>query len=100
MFIIHLLEWAAALPAINLPDPQPTAPPGAAGGVTAILAFAKWACLIVAVVALIAFGGRLAWEMSNRGRGVEVHAGGLGFILVGIVIISASTSIVGFIYSA
>ncbi|MES2171272.1 MAG: hypothetical protein V4479_11215 [Actinomycetota bacterium] len=100
MFLIHLHEWAAAVPAIDLPDPQPKAPPGASAGITAILAFAKWACLIVAVVALVAFGGRLAWEMSNRSRGVEVHAGGLAFILIGIVIISASTSIVSFIYSA
>jgi hypothetical protein len=100
MFVSQLQEWVASLPAIDLPNPQPTPPPGAAAGVIEILAFAKWACLIVAVVALVAFGGRLAWEMSNRSRGVEVHAGGLAFILIGIVIISASTSIVSFIYSA
>jgi hypothetical protein len=100
VLLIQLSELVAALPTVDLPNPQPLAPPGTEGGVTAILAFAKWACLIVAVAALLVFSARLGWQMSNRGSGLESHIGGLGLILVGIVIISGSTSIVSFIYTA
>jgi hypothetical protein len=83
--------------AYALPDPDPVAPPGFEG-VTTILGWAKWAGLIVAILALIALGATFAIN-NRRGEGAE-HLKWLVGILVGVLIIGAATAIVGFLSGA
>ena len=83
---------------VDIPNPNPVAPPGTTAGITNVIAFAKYGGLIFAVLALIVFGGMLGWQMRNGGGGAQVHIGLLGGILIGVVIVSAATSIVGFVF--
>lgn len=77
-----------------LPDPDPIMPPGF-DGVTQILGIAKWAGLVVAILALIVLGAMLGIN-SRRGEGGE-HAKTFVAILVGVIIIGAASSLVGFL---
>jgi len=83
---------------VDIPNPNPVAPPGTTAGITNLIAFAKYGGLILGVLALILFGGLLGWQMRNGGGGAQVHIGTLGGILIGFVVISAASTIVGFIY--
>lgn len=80
---------------LTLPDSDPQAPGELTDDAQRVIGFAKWAALIVAVVALIIWGALVAWS-SHRGRGEDL-AGGLGKILFGVVAISGGVSILTFI---
>lgn len=90
---IHTLSTVVAA----LPDPEPAAPPGF-GKVTDILGWAKWAGLIVAILALVGAAVALMFN-ARRGEGGE-HLKTIVLILVGVMIIGAAASIVGFIAGA
>lgn len=80
-----------------LPDPKPAAPPGF-DGVIQILAWAKWAGLIAAILALIAVAVMFMFN-SRRGESGE-HIKTFVGILVGVMIIGAAAALVGFISGA
>lgn len=90
---MNLLATVTVL-AAAVPDPDTTQPPGF-DGVLSILGWAKWAALAVCVVALIAVGALMAIP-SRRSEGGE-HAGNVGKVLLGVVVISAAASLVGFL---
>lgn len=72
----------------------PTQPPGTEG-LSDILGWVKWLALIICVVGLIIAGAMMAIQ-SRRGEGGE-HAGKIGMALAGVIVISAATSVVGFL---
>ncbi|MFZ2501104.1 MAG: hypothetical protein WAW88_00330 [Nocardioides sp.] len=79
----------------DVPDPGPgTQPPGFAQ-FTTVLGWAKWIALGVCVLALIITGAAMAIG-SRRGDGGE-HLGRLGYIMGGVIIISAAVALVGFL---
>lgn len=82
---------------MGLPDPDPVAPPGFEA-VGTILSWAKWAGLIAAILALIAVAVLLMFN-ARRGEGGE-HLKTFVSILIGVMIIGAATSLVGFISGA
>lgn len=91
--ITHLVTVAAA----NVPDPgNGTAPPGSQK-FTDVLGWLKWVALGVAVAGVIILGARLTID-NGRGEGGR-HLGSLGYIMVGIILISAAVSVVSFVAS-
>lgn len=81
-------------PAPVVPNPPPAAPPGSEKFVQ-IMGWAKWVALAVAVLGLIAAGAMMTIS-SRRGEGSE-HAGRIGGVLAGVIVIGAAGAIVGFI---
>ncbi|HIZ36383.1 MAG TPA: hypothetical protein H9815_11440 [Candidatus Ruania gallistercoris] len=94
-----LLTTAAAVVdvAAGLPDPAPVQPPNT-GGIVAAMGWLKWVALSVCIAGLIAAGAMMAWQ-SRRGEGSE-HAGKIAAALVGVIVISAATSLVAFLVDA
>lgn len=81
-----------ALP-LEVPDPgQGSAPPGA-GKFKDIMGWAKWLSLGILVVALMAAGAMLGFG-GRSGDGGE-HAGRIGRVLAGVIVVSAAFSAVG-----
>lgn len=86
-------EFAANTP-VAIPDSPPIQPPGTEG-VTTILGWLKWVALAICVIGLIVAGALMAIQ-SRRGEGGE-HAGKIGMALGGVIVISAATSLIGFL---
>lgn len=84
-----LVPMAPAMPQVNS-----TEPPGAAQFDT-LLGWAKWISLGVCVLGLVAAGALMAFQ-SHRGEGSE-HLHRVGMALIGVVIISAASSLVSFL---
>lgn len=85
-----------ALP-FDVPDPgSGTAPPGA-GKFKDIRGWAKWLAFGVCIIALFVAGAMLGFG-GRTGEGGE-HAARVGRVLVGVVIVSAATALVGFLAS-
>ena len=74
-----------------MPHVTSTRPPGA-GKFETVLAWSKWVSLGVCVLGLIAAGAVMAFQ-SRRGEGSE-HLSKVGMALMGVVIISAASSLV------
>jgi hypothetical protein len=96
--LLHLSATAHTallrLPA-EVPNPgDGSAPPGFENFET-IMGWGKWIALGVLVMALI-FAGVMMAIGQRRGEGGE-HAGRLGWVLGGVLIVSAAFSIVGFL---
>lgn len=84
----------AALP-LEVPNPgDGTAPPGAAK-FRDIMGWAKWLAFGVCIIALFVAGAMLGFG-GRTGEGGE-HAARVGRVLVGVVLVSAATALVGFL---
>ena len=91
---------ASVLPQLVAAVPDPgagTMPPGF-GAFTTVMGWAKYIGLGVAVVGLIMLGVSLTIS-ARRGEGGEI-GGWLGRLLIGVIIISAAFTIVGFLVGA
>lgn len=87
---------AHVLLAGDVPDPGvATAPPGIGDKFEQIMGWAKWICLGVAVLGIMAIGAMMTVG-SRRGEGGE-KVGALGWALGGVVVIAGAFSLVGFI---
>lgn len=99
--ILHTLTAAAtdlvAVLPLQIPNPDPIQPPGTQGFLS-IMGWAKWVALAVTILGLIAAGAMMSFN-SRRGEGGE-HVGRVGMALVGVIIIAAATSLVGFLATA
>ncbi|MFE3459956.1 hypothetical protein ACFXKD_20620 [Nocardiopsis aegyptia] len=93
MMIESASEVALHLAAV--PDPGAGQAPPGADGFLAILGWAKWVALGICVLGLIVAGATMAIQ-SRRGEGGE-HLGKIGMVLGGVIVISAATSLVGFL---
>lgn len=85
-----------ALP-FALPDPDPVQPPGT-DAISDILGWAKWVGLVIAIFGIIIVAAIMSVN-SRRGQGSD-NLGTLGYIFMGVVLIGASTALVGFISGA
>lgn len=101
--VIEALDALAAfsssglsLPAA-LPDPAPIQPPGTEG-IATVLGWAKWIGLVVAIFGIIIVAIIMSVN-SRRGEGAQ-NVGTLGFIFMAVVLIGASTALIGFISGA
>lgn len=74
-----------------MPDVTSTEPPGVQTFQT-VLGWSKWISLCVCVLGLMAAGGVMAFQ-SRRGEGGE-HLNRIGMALIGVVIISAASTLV------
>lgn len=87
-------DYAATVAPLGIPDSPPIQPPGTEG-VTTIMGWLKWVALAICVIGLIIAGALMAIQ-SRRGEGGE-HAGKIGMALGGVIVISAATSLIGFL---
>ena len=78
-----------------VPDPGPGGMPPGFEAFTTVMGWAKWVGLGVAVVGLIILGVTMTVS-ARRGEGGEI-GGWLGRLLVGVIIVSAAFTIVGFL---
>ena len=78
-----------------VPDPGPGGMPPGFEAFTTVMGWAKWVGLGVAVVGLIILGVTMTVS-ARRGEGGEI-GGWLGLLLVGVIIVSAAFTIVGFL---
>lgn len=81
------------LPTVDVPDPGGgTAPPGSERLIT-LLSWAAWIACGICVLGVIACGALMAIS-HRRGDGGE-HAGRLGMVLAGCILIGAASGLVG-----
>jgi hypothetical protein len=84
------------LAAGNVPNPGGgQAPPGVGEKFQEVMGWAKWVCLGIAVLGIMAIGAMMTVG-SRRGEGGE-KVGSLGWALGGVVIIAGAFSLVGFL---
>lgn len=89
---------APAVLAGVVPDPGAGSMPPGFEAFTTVMGWAKWVGLGVAVVGLIILGVTMTVS-ARRGEGGEI-GGWLGRLLVGVIIVSAAFTIVGFLMGA
>ncbi len=77
---------------MDIPNPDPKAPPGFEAPVTAVMSWFKWGGLILLVLALVGVGATM-WR--DR-RGDTDYMEKLGKIFIGAIIISAAVALIGF----
>jgi hypothetical protein len=90
----HLPALVSTLPLENPRIGTPTKPPGF-DKIEDILGWVKWLCLALLIVSLMVAGARLGFG-SRHGDGEE-HAGRIGRVLIGVILLSAAGSLVGFL---
>lgn len=84
--------------AATIPNPGPgEPPPGVGEKFESIMGWAKWVCLGIVVLGIMAIGAMMAVG-SRRGEGGE-KVGALGWALGGAVLIAGAVSLVGFLVS-
>jgi hypothetical protein len=93
----ELLSITAAVP-MSVPDPGSGSMPPGFEAFTTVMGWAKWIGLGIAVVGLIILGVTMTVS-SRRGEGGEI-GGWLGRLLIGVIVISAAFTIVGFLMGA
>lgn len=98
--LVSTIPLAALLPhlAAGVPDPGAGSMPPGFGAFTTVMGWAKYIGLGIAVVGLIMLGVSLTIS-ARRGEGGEI-GGWLGRLLIGVIIISAAFTIVGFLVGA
>ena len=82
---------------LELPNPDPVQPPGT-DAISTILGWAKWIGLVMAIFGIIIVAIIMSVS-SRRGEGQQ-NLGTLGFIFMAVVMIGASTAVIGFISGA
>ncbi|MCJ1697719.1 hypothetical protein MT349_18205 [Rathayibacter caricis] len=93
----ELITAAGSLGAV-VPDPGPGGMPPGFEAFTTTMGWAKWVGLGVAVVGLIILGVTMTVS-ARRGEGGEI-GGWLGRLLLGVIIVSASFTLVSFLMGA
>jgi predicted small integral membrane protein len=79
----NLVIFIGHLPTIDIPNPQPTAPPGGNAIAGTFIGYGKWAAVIVGVLVTIGAGISLAAARRGHGEGQE-HAKGFAQIAIGV----------------
>jgi hypothetical protein len=89
----HLVMLLAA--GSGVPNPAPKAPPGLAGPVDTVIAWAKWGVLICGVVGLLICAGKMAIGHRNRATFAADGATGVPWVLGGLSLAAVASAIVG-----
>jgi hypothetical protein len=86
------------IPAVlaSLPVPRPIQPPGT-GDISTVMGWVMWLGLALCILGLIAAGAMMAVN-SRRGEGGE-HAGRIGMVMGGVIVIGAAGALIGFLAS-
>lgn len=80
---------------MDIPMPgDPKAPPGFER-FTDMMGWVKWLCLGVLIISLMAAGAKMG--LGGRTGDGEEHAGRIGRVLIGVIIVTAAGSLVGFL---
>ena len=87
-----LLDLVAFVP-MDVPNPGGGSAPPGFGNFTTIMGWGKWIALGILVMALIFAGVRMAIG-NRRGEGGE-HAASIGWVLGGVLVVSAAFAVVG-----
>lgn len=90
MPLIDTLLVAASTVA-GIPNPGPVQPPGTEG-VSTVISWIKWIGFALAGIAIVIVAIRMFFN-SRRGEGGE-HAGALGWILGGVILIGGGVGLV------
>lgn len=90
----HVVEVAASLPNA-VPDPGPGELPPGMDRLLDLMRWAKFIALGVCIIALFAAGAMLGFGGGGRESGE--HAGRVGRVLAGVIVISAAAALVGFL---
>lgn len=95
---MNVITQAIVLASIQTEIPKPGAPEQPPGfeGVGELLGWLKWVLLAVLIAALMIAGVQMAWRGGRHGDGSE-HAGKVGMVLGGTIIVSAAGSLIGFL---
>jgi hypothetical protein len=98
---MHLLHaythLAQMIPGVDLPNPPAVQPPGT-GGLVTLLSWLKWGGFAAAIAGIIA-GAIMMMISSRRGEGGE-HGKQIGIVLIAVILVGASTGLVGAMVSA
>lgn len=78
-----------------VPQPGPSQAPPGFDRFTDMMGWVKWLCLGVLVISLMAAGAKMGFG-GRHGDGEE-HAGRVGRVLIGVIIVTAAGSLVGFL---
>ncbi|MDA8438492.1 MAG: hypothetical protein M0Z51_06480 [Propionibacterium sp.] len=98
MHLSHALtHLALRISGVSLPNPDAVQPPGTAGLVT-LLSWLKWGGFAAAIAGIIA-GAIMLMVSSRRGEGAE-HGKQIGIVLIAVILVGASSGLVGAIASA
>lgn len=84
--------WTVAVDA--LPNVTPQAPPGS-GKILTIIGWASWIVTVMGIAAIFAVAGYMMFR-NDRGEGSNAQSK-LGYVLAGLILISAASAIVGVI---
>lgn len=92
--LFDLLQQSIGLAAV-LPDPQPEQPPGT-GGITTVINWITWLCLIAGVIGFLVSAGYLAFA-SFTGREINGVKGLVISIIVCILVTAAGAILAVFV---
>lgn len=103
--IIHLAAQALAVPkpphgvppaqAPLVPDPPPSPPPGFSGPIGMIFAWIKWGAIAAGMFGMSACGLMMILGRRNRSTLAADGASGIPYVLLGLMVVSAGSAIVG-----
>jgi hypothetical protein len=92
--LTHLAQVAQVLPELsNVPNPNPTAPPGG-DKLQTLLNWGAWIAALVCLGGVLVAAGVMAWSHS-RGMGGNEGTTRLGWAMVGCIIVGSASAIVG-----
>lgn len=92
-----VVDVVGVLPAFDVPDSEPVAPPGS-GGFLAMIGVSKWIGFAIAIIGIVAVGV-MFFINSRRGEAAEDTKSLMGAI-VGVIIVASAAAIVQFFVNA
>lgn len=95
--LASVLEALSTVP-LAIPDPDPAPPPGFEGPVGTLFGWLKWGGLAIAVAGVMIIGGKMAINI-RRGEAAG-ELGQLLFVALGVILVGAAASLVGFLSGA
>lgn len=93
--MLHLLDAAAALGSVVVPNPPAAAPPGVGAKVDVLLGWLKWGGLIAGVAGLLVCGIMMMIGRRNRSAMAADGAARIPWVLGGLTLVAFSASLVG-----
>ena len=92
---VHQLAVATATANPLVPDPPPVPPPGFTRQVSTILGWTKWGTVIAGVIGLTICALMMMVGRRSRSTVAADGAAGIPWVLLGLMLASASSAIVG-----
>jgi hypothetical protein len=93
--VLHLAATALAAGSPAVPDPPPAPPPGFTGPLTTILSWIKYGAIAAGSVGMSVCGLMMILGRRNRSSLAADGAAGIPYVLLGLMVVSAGSAIVG-----